>query len=129
MALPNVGRAEMDILRYILDNAPVTVRSVSDYVLRTKGHTRTTVLNVMERLRQKGYLKRQPVDGIYNYEPTFPKSEMQVYLVRDFVDLTLGGSVAPFMAYLTKQANVTDHDLQELKSIVTGLETKGRTGR
>jgi predicted transcriptional regulator len=127
MALPNVGRAEMDILRYILDHHPVTVRSVSDFVAETKGHTRTTVLNVMERLRQKGYLKRDLVDGIYNYAPTAPKSQMQLSLVRDFVNLSLGGSLRPFMVYLTEQAEVSDQEIDELKELVSGLENRRRT--
>jgi predicted transcriptional regulator len=127
MALPNVGRAEMDILRYILDHHPVTVRSVSDFVAETKGHTRTTVLNVMERLRQKGYLKRDLVDGVYNYSPTAPKSQMQLSLVQDFVNLSLGGSLRPFMVYLTEQAEVTDQEIDELKELVSGLENRRRT--
>ena len=126
MALPNVGRAEMDILRYILDHHPVTVRSVSDHVAETKGHTRTTVLNVMERLRQKGYLKRDLVDGVYNYGPTAPKSQMQLSLVRDFVNLSLGGSLRPFMVYLTEQAEVSDQEIDELKELVSGLENRRR---
>lgn len=124
MALPNVGRAEMDILRYILDHHPVTVRSVSEYVAETKGHTRTTVLNVMERLRQKGYLKRELVEGVYHYAPTAPKSQMQLSLVRDFVNLSLGGSLRPFMAYLTEQAEVSDQEIDELKELVNGLEKR-----
>lgn len=127
MALPNVGRAEMDILRYILDHHPVTVRSVSDFVAETKGHTRTTVLNVMERLRQKGYLKRDLVDGVYNYSPTAPKSQMQLSLVKDFVNLSLGGSLRPFMVYLTEQAEVSDQEIDELKELVSDLESRRRT--
>lgn len=126
MALPNVGRAEMDILRYILDHHPVTVRSVSDHVAETKGHTRTTVLNVMERLRQKGYLKRELVDGVYNYGPTAPKSQMQLSLVRDFVNLSLGGSLRPFMVYLTEQAEVSEEEIDELKELVSDLENRRR---
>ena len=126
MPLPNVGRAEMDILRYILDHSPITVRSVSDWVAETKGHTRTTVLNVMERLRQKGYLQRELVNGIYHYTPTSPKPQMQLNLVRDFVKLSLGGSVAPFVVYLTEQAEVDDSELQELKGIVNNMEKRRR---
>ncbi|MGO8672547.1 MAG: BlaI/MecI/CopY family transcriptional regulator [Capsulimonadaceae bacterium] len=126
MPLPNVGRAEMDILRYILDHHPVTVRTVSEYVAETKGHTRTTVLNVMERLRQKGYLKRTQIDSIYHYAPTAPKAQLQLYLVRDFVDLSLGGSLAPFMAYLTEEAQVSDQEIEDLKAIVGDLEQRKR---
>jgi len=47
---PNIGRAEMEILRYISDHHPVSVREVADRVCAGKGQVRTTALNVMERL-------------------------------------------------------------------------------
>ena len=53
-----IGQAELEILNYIHDHHPATVRQVADHVAATKGHTRTTVLNVMTRLVNKGYLTR-----------------------------------------------------------------------
>ena len=69
---PNIGRAEMEILRYISDHHPVSVREVADHVCASKGQVRTTALNVMERLREKGYLKRRKANGIFQYSPACP---------------------------------------------------------
>ncbi len=88
----NIGRAEMEVLHYVADHHPVSVRQVADHVAATKGHVRTTVLNVMERLRRKRFLTRQKVEGIYQYSPSIPKRELLQNLVRDFVDRALGGS-------------------------------------
>src|SRR5687767_2968797 len=41
---PNIGHAEMDVLRFVAEHHPVTVRDVADHVAETKGHTRTTAL-------------------------------------------------------------------------------------
>ena len=54
-----IGQAELEILRYIQERHPVTVRQVADHVSETKGHVRTTVLNVMTRLVRKRYLVRR----------------------------------------------------------------------
>ena len=120
-----VGRAEMDILRWIADNAPATVRQTADHLAETKGQTRTTALNVMERLREKGYLVREQNDGVYQYSPAQPKASLFEGLVRDFVDEALGGSLQPFVAYLAREPRqVSDSDLQELKKLVESLEAE-----
>jgi predicted transcriptional regulator len=82
---------------------------------------RTTVLNVMERLRKKGYLRRKQVGGLYQYSPKQPKGELLKNLVREFVERSLGGSVSPFVAYLAEEATLTEPELAELKRIVREL--------
>lgn len=126
MSLPNIAPAELEILRYILDHHPLTVREVADHVAQVKGHTRTTVLNVMERLRRKGYLTRQQEGGLYQYSPSVPKLQMQQTFVRNFVTQALGGSLEPFMAYLTQEADVSDAELAGLKQFVENLDKRHR---
>ncbi|HEV8540931.1 MAG TPA: BlaI/MecI/CopY family transcriptional regulator, partial [Verrucomicrobiae bacterium] len=82
---PNIGRAEMEILQYVTEHHPVSVREVADHSAATKGHVRTTVLNMMERLRTKRYLTRKKVGGVFQYSPSVPKRELLRNLVRDFV--------------------------------------------
>src|SRR3712207_5545463 len=67
MPKSSIGQAELEILLYIQDHHPVTVRQVAEHVSRTKGHVRTTVLNVMARLVRKRYLVRRKQEGVYVY--------------------------------------------------------------
>lgn len=122
---PNVGQAEMDILRYVADHHPITVREVANHVADTKGHVRTTVLNVMERLRKKGFLTRQKVDGIFKYSPSTPKNQLLQGLVRDFVERALGGSIAPFVAYLGEREKLSDEEVAELRQLLNSTNRKG----
>jgi predicted transcriptional regulator len=120
---PNIGRAELEILHYITEHHPVTVREVADHVAETKGHVRTTVLNIMERLRKKGYLTRKKAGGLYQYSPRVPKTELLRNLVRDFVSKALGGSVSPFVAYLADEASMSKEEIAQLRKIVRELKT------
>jgi predicted transcriptional regulator len=52
----NIGRAELEVLRYVQDHHPASVRQVAEHFAESKGHVRTTILTVLERLRKKGYL-------------------------------------------------------------------------
>ena len=114
---PNLGRAEMDILRYIAEHNPVTVRTVAVHVAATKGQVRTTALNAMERLRKKGFLKRRKLTGVYHYTPAKPKAQLFGKLLKDFVDAAFGGSHEPFVAYLAEETDLTDQELRLLRQL------------
>src|SRR5688500_20176667 len=103
-----VGRAELEILHFVQDHHPVSVRDVADHFAETRGHVRTTILNVMERLRKKGFLTRRKVKGVYRYEPRVGKADLLQSLVRDFVEKTLGGSVLPFVGYLLPEGKARE---------------------
>lgn len=118
----NVGRAEMEVLRFITEKHPVSVRTVAEHFTETKGLVRTTVLNVMERLRKKGYLVRRQEGGIFQYSPRLAKGELLRNLVRDFVSRSLGGSVSPFVAYLAEEAEMSEEEIAELRKVVRELK-------
>ena len=65
---PSVGRAEMEVLRYVADHPGVTVGEVGQFLAETKGQTRNTALNMMERLRAKGFLEREKVEGVLVFD-------------------------------------------------------------
>lgn len=116
------GSTEIEILRYLGDRPAMSVGEVADHFAQTTGQARTTILTIMERLRKKGYLTRKQVNGVYHYAPKLPKQDFLRGLVRSFVDNTLGGSVSPFVAYLSESGPVSDHDLEHLKQLVRELE-------
>jgi predicted transcriptional regulator len=113
---PKLGQAQLEILRYVQDHHPVTVRQVAEHLAAMpKPRTRTTALNVMEVLRGKGYLTRTLVDRIYHYSPSLSKPQLLRGLVREFVDQVLGGSLEPFVAYLAEEADLSEAELERLR--------------
>jgi predicted transcriptional regulator len=123
-----IGRAELELLNYIQDHHPATVRDVADHLAHTRGIVRTTVLNMMSRLVAKGYLTRKPLDGIYHYSPNIAKTQLLKDLVKDFIHSALGGSVSPFVAYLSTDATLDDAQLAELKQLLHDLESRKGKG-
>jgi predicted transcriptional regulator len=121
---PSVGRAEMEILHYVTDHHPISIREVAAHFAKSKGLARTTILNVMERLRKKGYLVRDESGGIYQYSPKQAKRDLLKRLVGEFVERFLEGSVSPFVAYLADKSELDKAELAELRRIVR--EMKGR---
>lgn len=120
----NIGEGELEVLRFIHDHHPVTVRQVADHFAERKGHVRTTILNVMERLRKKGFLTRKKSGGSFRYSPRERKADLFHTLVDQFVHGSLGGSVSPFVAYLAREAVLNEEEIRELKQLVSELEQK-----
>src|ERR1051326_7074277 len=124
MRRPGIGDQEMEMLRFVADHAPITVRDVAVQFGEPRGLARTTVLTVMERLREKGYLARTRQGGVYRYAPRVEKAEVLQGLVRDFVERSLGGSVSPFFAYLAKEKDLSEEEIAELRRLLE--EAPGR---
>lgn len=118
----SIGRVEWEILQFVADNHPISVREVADQMAKTSGQARTTVLTVLERLRAKGYLTRTKIEGVNQYSPMTSKSQLTREMVGDFVNGMLGGSVSPFFAYLTESGDLSESQIQELKDILRDLE-------
>jgi predicted transcriptional regulator len=124
----NVGRAESQVLHYVLDNHPITVGEVASHFASTSDLARTTVLTMMDRLTRKGFLSRKKLGGVYKYSPKGSKDQILKRLIGDFVEGTLGGSVSPFVAYLAGSVNLTDEELEKLKQLVNELGEKREGG-
>jgi predicted transcriptional regulator len=124
MKRAGLGKAEWEILRYVIERHPVTVREVADHAAQTQGLARTTILTVMERLRKKRYLTRRKKEGVYQYSPKIPVAEILQGMIKQFVENTLHGAMSPFFAYLSKSGKVSDRELDELKRLVDDLENQ-----
>jgi len=125
----SIGEQELALLRHIADRDGVTVGETADEFGASRGLARSTVLTMMERLRRKGYLGRRLVDGIYRYRARESSANLLKDAVQRFVERSLGGSVTPFLAYLSDAGKVSPRELRELEDIVARLQADRRKGQ
>jgi BlaI family transcriptional regulator, penicillinase repressor len=124
MDKPPLGEQQLEVLRWITDRAPVTAREVAEHFATHRGLARTTVLSVIDRLQEKGYLHRRRRAGVFHYSPRVPQEEVMQRVVRDFVEKTLGGSVSPFVAYLARTRQISPEELAELHDLVEQIRAE-----
>lgn len=122
MNKPIIGGQELALLRYISDRKQASVGEAAAGFGGDNALARTTILTVMERLRAKGYLKRYSIGGVYQYQPVTSPAAAARRAVGRFVENTLGGSVSPFVAWMSERGEVTDAELAELKKLVEQLQ-------
>ena len=124
--LRSIGDQELALLRLVSEAGPLTVGQAAERFGQPRGLARSTVLTMMERLRKKGHLTRKLQDGLYRYAPRTTHGTAVKEAVRQFVDRTLDGSIAPFVAYLGEREEVSDEDLAELKAMLARLQGQRR---
>jgi predicted transcriptional regulator len=120
------GEQELALLTWLADHPAITVGEVADLYAAPRGLARSTVLTMMERLRTKGHLSRQRVEGVFRYTTGAGSDDLLKDAVGAFVSRTLGGSVSPFVAYLGDEADITAEQLAELEELVARLQTRAR---
>lgn len=128
MPAKSIGDQELALLRHVAEQGPSTVGQVAEGFGAPRGLARSTVLTMMERLRQKGHLHRRQVEGVYHYVSPVPAHEVLRGAVSAFVERTLAGSVSPFVAYLAENADVTEEELAELEELVGRLRARKEEG-
>jgi len=121
----SITPVEMDVIQFVTENQPVTVRQVADAMADKRGIARTTVLTHMERLRKKRVLTRTDVAGVNQYSVARPAQEVVTSTIADFFNRTFGGSVSPLVAYLTQRGNLSDEEIFHLEKIVQKIEQEG----
>lgn len=122
----SIGEQELALLRYVAEQGTATVGQAAEGFGAPRGLARSTVLTMMERLRQKGHLDRRQTDGVYHYFSPVSPGELMRNAVRSFVEKTLEGSVSPFVTYLAEDAEVSNEELAELERLVERLQSRKR---
>lgn len=87
--IPGFGELETAIMDVVWSTNPISVRDVLEQLDR--GCAYTTVMTVMQRLFEKGMLKRKLVDNAYQYEPAMLKQQFVEQTVRKTVDQLCNG--------------------------------------
>ncbi len=117
----SVGQKELAVIRFVGEKQPVEGAVIARELGESTGKARTTILTMIERLRQKGLIKRCKVQGRFQYSLKPAADRLQDELVDEFVAKTLGGSTLPFLSYLVRQTKLSDEEFAELQRIVSQL--------
>jgi predicted transcriptional regulator len=126
MARESIGDRELALVRHIADRGSASVAEAVDEFGASHGLARSTVLTMMERLRRKGYLSRQLVEGVFRYRACASSADLLKDAVHRFVERSLDGSVSPFLAYLSEAPELSAAERQELERIVARLDAEHR---
>lgn len=90
-----LGELEAVVMRWMWSHeGPVSVRDVLEDLSRERKIAYTTVMTVMDKLRRKGWLRREQVGRAYRYEPVQTRDAYSAQLMREALAASTDRTVA-----------------------------------
>lgn len=117
-SLTSLGETEMEVLHHVWDLGEARVGDVRERILADRDIAYTTVMTVMKKLADKGYLTYRKEGRSYVYEPARSQSDVQHSLLRRLMDKVFGGSPAALVQTLVQREDLSPQDRRELKSLI-----------
>jgi predicted transcriptional regulator len=98
--------------------AGATVTQIWETVAAKRPVTRTTVLNLVDRLERRGWLKRKKVEGSFRYSATVDSPTAARMIAEDFVDEFFGGSRSKLLLSLLGGKRLRPVDVDRLRRLL-----------
>lgn len=122
----NITRFELEIMDVFWRIGEASVREICDALAEKKRPAYTTVQTIVQRLEQKGALRRtRKIGNALMFEPAVTRKSAYRRVVDDLLSL-FGGSAQPVVAHLLETGKLT---LEDLKALEEANQTKRKKGR
>lgn len=116
--LPPLSRAQRELMELVWDQGELGVQDATTLLNETRPVARNTVRTLMERMREKGWLKHR-VDGrSYLYSATVPREESLGQRVMDIVDKACGGNPDKLMMALLDYRGLSEEEAQRIRKML-----------
>ena len=121
-SLTPLGEAEMEVLHHVWDLGHATVSEVHERITRERKLAYTTVMTVMKKLAEKGFLSVDASGPKYVYSAARSPDEVRGSLVEDLVQKVFQGSPLALVQALVRQEDIPQAEREEIKRLVDSLE-------
>ena len=110
--------AELEVMQAIWACTPPVQRAEIEEILKdTHPMAQTTLLTLLTRLSERGFLKIEKVGRSARYVPLVTKEEFLAEQSRRFFDKLCGGSLSTFAAALCS-SGLTKEEIAELRALM-----------
>lgn len=121
-AAPELGAAELEVLKALWDHGPATVREVRD-VLQQRGKkvAYTTVLTFLTRLEQKDCVRSDKSGHAYIYHAKVSRDRIIGSRIKETMKQLFDGAAAPMVLHLIENEKFSAQELHELQKLIDDL--------
>jgi predicted transcriptional regulator len=109
---------QMEIMNVVWDLGDATVAEVWEALSARRKVARNTVLTLMTRLEQKGWLRRRAEGAAFRYSSRRPRADTQRGLVRRLVDTAFGGAADGLVMALLEGRGVSREEAERIRDLI-----------
>ncbi len=111
--------AELNILKVLWDEAPLTVREIARRTYReVDASSLGTVQKLIARLEEKGMLSRDKSGPSHSFSPLVDREEIAGLQLAEFARKLSGGSLSPFLMHLVKTKKLSKKEREEIRELL-----------
>jgi len=121
-SLTQLGETEMEVLHHVWDLGEATVADVRERVLEERDVAYTTIMTVMKKLADKGYLQYHKEGRTYVYAPAQEPDKVQHSLLRRLMESVFEGSPMALVQTLVQHENLSEHERDEIRQMIDAME-------
>ena len=113
---------EWDLLEVLWQKERGTAREITEALEKKRGWAVSTVKTLLDRMVQKELVSARQVGNVWEYTPAVRAVEARRSAWAELVGRAFGGSVAPALHFLAKDAKLSKKELAELRALLDGKE-------
>lgn len=126
----NLTPAQFEIMVMLWDaEAGLTVTEIWERICEDREVNRTTALNLVDRLENRGWLSREKVAGLFRYTAAVDRETTESRMASQFVGEFFDGSPSSFVMRLLGSKNISKTELQRLRMLLSEEATAPKQAR
>ncbi len=127
----NLSTVQFEILEVLWEMGPPggTVTEIWDRIGESRPVHRNTVLNLVDRLEKRGWLKRKKRKGGLHYWPIAAREEIKQQVTKEFVAGFFGGSASDLVVSLLGNEEISDDDVKRLRQLLRSKSSREENRR
>ena len=120
--IPELSRAEYDILRVLWRKGRQSVREVHNQLQNTHTWVYSTTKTIMDRMAKKKLLERQDLHGVFVYKAMVSRPAGLVRFVQFFADRVMEMDAGSVVNLFAKNETLSQAEIDELKRLLEEQE-------
>ena len=121
-SLTHLGETEMEVLHHVWDLGEATVSDVRERILEDRDVAYTTVMTVLKKLAEKGYLDYHKEGRSYVYQPAQDPDAVQHSLLQRLMEKVFQGSPSALVQTLVRREDLADDERAEIRALIDALD-------
>jgi predicted transcriptional regulator len=121
-SLGPLGEAEMEVLQHVWDFGPATVASIHEQIAEKRKVAYTTIMTIMKKLADKGYLTYERDGNAYLYRAARPPEEVKHSLLTGILRKVFRGSPVELVESLVTYEELSQAERLEILNLLENME-------
>ena len=117
-------RVELDYMKVLWRKGQLSVQEMQDALPLKKRTRYTTIMTMLRRMEEKGYVAHEERNRAYYYYPVLSEQDVKRNAIRTVLRNIFDGKPAELVLNLVKDEKLSDEEIKKIKEIIKNSEER-----